>query len=385
LTAAAAGRADVRLRFTLASSADVELMGWQVDDLIVRDPLLPPWQACGPALQYVSHRIDDAVGNGNGLADPGETVRLPVRLGNDGVAAASGVSATLRSGRPDLADFVSPTASYADLPPGGSAESDPPHPGLALSPAARCGTRIPVTLAARSAGGAATAGFDVVVGPGATTTSSFSPPPPLPLPIPDLDPTGVAVAIPVTAGEPALAIEVTVGITHPSAGQLVVTLTSPSGRTVTLHDFTGAGVAYGTRAYPAPVAPDGPGSLTDELGEVPAGTWTLRAIDAVGGTTGTLDAVTLRILHPDPAGGVSGPVASPLRLVREGSDVVATFGPAPGAAAHELAKAPSATLEGLAGVATTNTASARETGGAAAGGSYYYVVRGLDGCGRPGP
>jgi hypothetical protein len=138
-------------------------------------------------------------------------------------------------------------------------------------------------------------------------------------------------------------------------------------------------------SYPAPVAPDGPGSLADELGEVPAGTWTIRAIDAVGGTAGTLDTVTLRILHPDPAGGVSGPAASPLRLVREGSDVVATFGPAPGAVAHELAKAPLPTLEGLAGVATTNTASARESGGAVAAGSHYYVVRGLDTCGRPGP
>lgn len=47
-----------------------------------------------PVVAYQTHTIDDPLGNGNGIADPGETINLPVTIGNTG-ADATAVSATI--------------------------------------------------------------------------------------------------------------------------------------------------------------------------------------------------------------------------------------------------------------------------------------------------
>src|SRR5207244_3380125 len=115
-------------------------------------------------------------------------------------------------------------------------------------------------------------------GPGATRASSFMAPPG-PVPIPDRDATGVASPLAVSETLPALALEVTVDVAHPDAGDLVIALTAPGGETVTLHNLSGAGTPYGLTTYPTGAPPDGPGSLADLLGLAPAGTWTLRVVD----------------------------------------------------------------------------------------------------------
>jgi cysteine-rich repeat protein len=58
--------------------------------------------------------------------------------------------------------------------------------------------------------------------------------------------------------------------------ELTLTLTSPAGTSVVLHDEAQHGVTTGLTAnYPTDVMPDGPGSLADFIGEDGVGDWTL--------------------------------------------------------------------------------------------------------------
>ena len=85
-----------------------------------------------PLVRISSVAIDDlsdgtVVGNGNGIAERGETVRLQITLVNNGFVDATGVSATLACASPHLS-VLDATDSYADLPGSGigtDAGSDP--------------------------------------------------------------------------------------------------------------------------------------------------------------------------------------------------------------------------------------------------------------------
>ncbi|UCE17102.1 MAG: hypothetical protein JSV84_09340 [Gemmatimonadota bacterium] len=57
---------------------------------------------CTPVLSYVAHEIDDAGGNGNGFAEPGETVDMVVTFSNTGLGNAVGVTATIATSTPHV-------------------------------------------------------------------------------------------------------------------------------------------------------------------------------------------------------------------------------------------------------------------------------------------
>ena len=81
------------------------------------------------ALVHASHRVIDqdlAYGNGNGVADPGETVWIAVTLHNDGEADAQGVEAWLSSSTPGVT-VHDDRGVWNDIPAGGSAEDLGPH------------------------------------------------------------------------------------------------------------------------------------------------------------------------------------------------------------------------------------------------------------------
>jgi len=94
-----------------------------------------------PSLAYTASAVDDAAGNGDGIADPGESFRLRVDVANDGNLGATGVTGALSTTTPLVA--VTDTASdWPDVPAGTVRESAPPHFGVALDPAIECGTGI---------------------------------------------------------------------------------------------------------------------------------------------------------------------------------------------------------------------------------------------------
>ena len=84
------------------------------------------WLAVGSSvrtlLTYTSSRIDDRMGNNNGIADPGETVGLIVRLANAlRWQNATSVSATLTSTDPSVS-IVKGTATWPNINAGSNAE-----------------------------------------------------------------------------------------------------------------------------------------------------------------------------------------------------------------------------------------------------------------------
>ncbi len=92
------------------------------------DAVMP---ASAPRVNIAAVTVDDVadgtvVGNGNGIAERGETLRLQITLVNGGSAAATGVTALLSSSEATL-DILDAADSYADLGAGGGSDagSDP--------------------------------------------------------------------------------------------------------------------------------------------------------------------------------------------------------------------------------------------------------------------
>jgi subtilisin-like proprotein convertase family protein len=90
-------------------------------------------------------------------------------------------------------------------------------------------------------------------------------------------------------------IAVYVDITHTYQGDLTVTLTSPAGTAVVLHNRTGSGADNIIGWYPDTLSPDGDlGLLT---GEEMSGDWTLTVSDGAGGDTGTLNSWCVNVTY----------------------------------------------------------------------------------------
>jgi len=118
--------------------------------------------------------------------------------------------------------------------------------------------------------------------------------------IPDADPGGVSdvMAVDLDPGVMVDGLEVYLDITHTWIGDLIVTLTSPSGTTVTLHNRSGGSADNIQGWYPAELQPAE--SLDAFAGEVAAGDWTLWVSDNAGADTGTINEWCLRIVHAIP-------------------------------------------------------------------------------------
>ncbi len=84
-------------------------------------------------------------GHGNGVVEPGETVRLAVILTNDGNASLTGIAGTLSTPTPGVT-VVDAAATWPDLAPNASAESLPDHFGLELGPEIACGTNLDAVI-----------------------------------------------------------------------------------------------------------------------------------------------------------------------------------------------------------------------------------------------
>ncbi len=91
------------------------------------------------------------------------------------------------------------------------------------------------------------------------------------------------------------AIEVYVNLTHTYRGDLSVTLTSPQGTAVVLHNRTGSSADNLIGWYPTELTPAG--NLGSLVGQEMSGPWTLTVSDGAGGDTGTFNQWCLRITY----------------------------------------------------------------------------------------
>jgi hypothetical protein len=130
----------------------------------------------GGSLRYAAYGVDDsqAMGNSDGIADPGETVTLSLSLLNLLAHPASSVSGRLFSSRFEMASVNSGLAPYPDIPPGAIAESAEPHYSLTISPGAQCGEVLPFRLRAGHETGSGESSFGLVVGKQTAGSGSFA-------------------------------------------------------------------------------------------------------------------------------------------------------------------------------------------------------------------
>jgi subtilisin-like proprotein convertase family protein len=103
--------------------------------------------------------------------------------------------------------------------------------------------------------------------------------------IPDNAAAGVRDSIAFTEAGRLGEMAVAVDIAHSFIGDLIVRLTSPSGRTVTLHDRAGGNAANLNRTFRVADTPQ----LGSLAGEALAGTWTLSVVDAAPVDVGRLN------------------------------------------------------------------------------------------------
>ncbi|MBM3307591.1 MAG: hypothetical protein FJY74_04645 [Candidatus Eisenbacteria bacterium] len=75
-----------------------------------------------PWLTLDAVALDDAAGNGNGVAEPGEIVSLALTLANHGVIGATGIGALLTA-EEGVAAVIDGAGVFPDVPPGGSASN----------------------------------------------------------------------------------------------------------------------------------------------------------------------------------------------------------------------------------------------------------------------
>lgn len=127
-------------------------------------PLTFSLQVAAPFLAYRSHVVDDAThGNGNGVADPGEVLVLPVTLANTGGQEAASVVALMSttSGRLTIIDE---SATAALIPSGGQGVLAPGY-RVAVSALAVDGEDLAMTLSITAGNGyTAQTGFEIRVG-----------------------------------------------------------------------------------------------------------------------------------------------------------------------------------------------------------------------------
>ncbi|NJN64541.1 MAG: hypothetical protein HC882_06420 [Acidobacteria bacterium] len=230
-----------------------------------------------PYLIAPGWHIDDTLrGNGNGVADPGEQIALPVTLANHGSGAASGVWARAELSRADLASFMDNFAFWPLIGSGQSLESEPPHLMLRVAEDAPCGSVVDVTLALRTDEGfRATRRLSFKIGKGGGLHTTYPwPSEPQAIPNPGILDAPIAIGEGFVVGD----VNCRVDISHSSISLIKVILESPAGTRVTLHDRTGDGnrlaVTYDTERQPA-----GPGSMSDFDGEIGTGVWHLYVND----------------------------------------------------------------------------------------------------------
>jgi subtilisin-like proprotein convertase family protein len=346
-------------------------------------------------LRHESHLIQDGapLGNNDGLVDPGESVTMPLTLRNNDSATASGILVALKSDQPSLVRITEETATFPDISPDGTAQSQSPHYAYTVAPGAACGTRVRFTALTSSSQGEGQTSFVVEVG----NSHIDAPAGGLPLSIPKKSSSGISSTVDVTDAFTIRDVNIGLDIGHGDVGELVVTLSSPQGTTVTLHDQSRAGTADIVTVYDRDRQPDGPGSMADFDGESSQGTWTLRVVDNQGGPVkpGSLRAWTLELDATSPiscspldcgADPVPGAVPATLTVVEEGAaDLQLTWDPVAGATAYRVWRSATASFELEELIGTPGVTSFVDVGAAATADTWFYRVRAINSCDWEGP
>jgi subtilisin-like proprotein convertase family protein len=321
-----------------------------------------------------------------------------VTLFNTGVEHATAVGGELQPVAPAHVRLLNGDATWPDIGPGTAAESDDPQLELVLLEAATCGEVLTLDLSAWATN-AAPIGSSILI-PMGDRDRDFLEDQAVTIPPQTTAPVTSTITVDQdrTLGE----LDVSVNVSHDDATQLIVELSSPEGTVVRLHDRSapiGDGIV--TR-YDLATAPDGPGTMTDFVGESTQGTWTLAIedVDPTGPTTnGQLHEWTL---HMSVTGGFDcepatcpepTPTEAPHLTVDtavHGSaiDLVLTWVPVGGAAGHHVLQSSTAEFDDgviLLERTTTETTYTIANGANTTPELTFFQVRATNSCNQEGP
>jgi hypothetical protein len=125
-----------------------------------------------PRLAYRGTVVDDSQGNGNGIAEPGETLVLEIDTDNAGTLDATSVNGVLSSPAP-LATVLDPSADWPSIPQAAFRRSLAPHFTVSLDAGWVCGEPVPLSLdySAAEGPGAWTSNFEVSTGTANVSTT----------------------------------------------------------------------------------------------------------------------------------------------------------------------------------------------------------------------
>jgi subtilisin-like proprotein convertase family protein len=275
--------------------------------------------------------------DGGSALDPGDTAKVTLPVTNDGDGTAVSTSVVLTSPTPGVT--VAPRSkSYGTISPGQTGVND-----FTITVPASQQLGVPVVLNARvtfaGAHSPTTTSFSLPVGTPSPVAQDFAYTG-APVAIPDNSPVGASVTIPVTgvgrASKVTFSVDgttcstdptsTTVGLNHSYVGDLVGTLTSPSGAKATVFQRNGGSgknlcqVVFADNAataFSTVTSANAPftgsyrptQSLTGGLtGAAVDGTWTFGVVDAAGGDAGSIRSVALHIngfVQPPAAGAPS--------------------------------------------------------------------------------
>ena len=256
-----------------------------------------------------SATASEVVGNGNGVIDPGETVGLQVALTNGGSLAATGITGTVRL-ITGSATALNATSAYPNIS-AGATQTNTTLFTFNIDGAQPCGQALTFVFTATynlSQTWAYT--FSVPIGTpslGAVTTYTSVD---VPKTIPDNSSTGVNSTLSIGAAGTIGDVDVRLtSLTHTYDGDLIISLASPAGASITLinqrggsgNDFVNTvlddeaatAIANGTAPFTGSYRPDEALSVFDA--EALAGTWTLNVADIASTDTGTLNSWALDI------------------------------------------------------------------------------------------
>lgn len=115
------------------------------------------------------------------------------------------------------------------------------------------------------------------------------------LAIPDSPEAGVTDSMSIRSLCAIAALRVSVDITHTYIGDLTVVVQGSTCAPITLHNRSGSSADNILGVYPTTLAVDGPGALSDCVGDAAGGEWSLTITDGSGGDTGILNSWTIDI------------------------------------------------------------------------------------------
>jgi len=221
----------------------------------------------------------------NGVADPGELVHMVVELKNQGTMAATTLGSTLSTST-GLVQITQTTSTYNDLPIGAMGTNLVEFE-LVVDQNFVCGDPIALQLVVSYSGGISpTTQLNFEIGTGVPNGASESATPGLA--IPDNNATGITSTLKVvgTGATVTSNLNVDVEITHTWIGDLILTLKSPAGTSVILHNRTGSSADDIIGNYPLTLTPTQ--ALTGLIGQPLDGNWELKVSDNEGQDLGTL-------------------------------------------------------------------------------------------------